>query len=49
VVAKSYEEALEKASQMFKKSKEELELLQDEDVLDTWFSSGLFPFSTMGW
>ena len=22
---------------------------QDEDVLDTWFSSGLFPFSTMGW
>ncbi len=25
------------------------ELVQDEDVLDTWFSSGLFPFSTMGW
>jgi len=24
-------------------------LAQDEDVLDTWFSSGLFPFSTMGW
>jgi valyl-tRNA synthetase len=22
---------------------------QDNDVLDTWFSSGLFPFSTMGW
>lgn len=22
---------------------------QDEDVLDTWFSSGLFPFSTFGW
>ena len=22
---------------------------QDPDVLDTWFSSGLFPFSTMGW
>ncbi|ASO19168.1 valyl-tRNA synthetase [Actinoalloteichus hoggarensis] len=22
---------------------------QDEDVLDTWFSSGLWPFSTMGW
>ena len=21
----------------------------DPDVLDTWFSSGLFPFSTMGW
>ncbi len=24
-------------------------LRQDEDVLDTWFSSGLFPFSTLGW
>ena len=24
-------------------------LKQDEDVLDTWFSSGLWPFSTMGW
>lgn len=22
---------------------------QDEDVLDTWFSSGIFPMSTMGW
>src|SRR5512140_2956117 len=25
------------------------ELKQDEDVLDTWFSSGLWPFSTLGW
>jgi len=25
------------------------ELSQDEDVLDTWFSSGLWPFSTLGW
>ena len=24
-------------------------LHQDEDVLDTWFSSGLWPFETMGW
>ena len=24
-------------------------LIRDPDVLDTWFSSGLFPFSTMGW
>ncbi len=23
--------------------------IQDPDVLDTWFSSGLWPFSTMGW
>ena len=26
-----------------------IDLRQDEDVLDTWFSSGLWPFSTMGW
>ncbi len=25
------------------------ELRQDDDVLDTWFSSGLWPFSTLGW
>ncbi|MEI9814004.1 MAG: valine--tRNA ligase [Acidobacteriota bacterium] len=25
------------------------ELTQDRDVLDTWFSSGLWPFSTLGW
>ena len=25
------------------------EIHQDEDVLDTWFSSALWPFSTMGW
>jgi valyl-tRNA synthetase len=25
------------------------ELRQDSDVLDTWFSSGLWPFSTLGW
>ncbi len=25
------------------------ELIQDPDVLDTWFSSALWPFSTMGW
>ena len=26
-----------------------VDLTQDEDVLDTWFSSGLWPFSTQGW
>jgi len=26
-----------------------LKLAQDEDVLDTWFSSALWPFSTLGW
>jgi valyl-tRNA synthetase len=28
---------------------EAVELTQDPDVLDTWFSSGLWPFSTLGW
>lgn len=28
---------------------EPVALTRDEDVLDTWFSSGLWPFSTMGW
>lgn len=27
----------------------DVELQQDADVLDTWFSSGLWPFSTLGW
>ena len=40
-VARSEEEAREKAGGR--------PLTQDEDVLDTWFSSGLWPFSTMGW
>ena len=26
-----------------------IDIKQDEDVLDTWFSSGLWPFSTLGW
>ena len=28
---------------------DDLELTQDNDVLDTWFSSSLWPFSTLGW
>ena len=28
---------------------EDRELVRDEDVLDTWFSSALWPFSTLGW
>ncbi|WP_018752347.1 valine--tRNA ligase [Paenibacillus sanguinis] len=41
VVAKSEEEAREKLGRD--------DLVQDNDVLDTWFSSALWPFSTMGW
>ncbi|MEE4245140.1 MAG: valine--tRNA ligase, partial [Kangiellaceae bacterium] len=28
---------------------DDIELSQDEDVLDTWFSSALWPFATLGW
>lgn len=28
---------------------DQLTLTQDEDVLDTWFSAGLWPFATLGW
>ena len=41
-VADSIEEAQGQAGK-------NVELIQDEDVLDTWFSSALWPFSTLGW
>jgi len=31
------------------RTEEGISLKRDEDVLDTWFSSGLWPFSTIGW
>ena len=46
VVATSEAEARDKAIAQFG---EGVELVQDPDVLDTWFSSGLWPFSTLGW
>ncbi len=45
-VAKTLEEVKKQA---FNKYGKNLELKQDPDVLDTWFSSGLWPFSTLGW
>lgn len=47
VVGRDREEALKRAEEKFGGEKFVLE--QDEDVLDTWFSSGLWPFSTQGW
>jgi valyl-tRNA synthetase len=41
IVARSEAEAREQAGTT--------ELTQDQDVLDTWFSSALWPFSTLGW
>ena len=29
--------------------KKDVKLIRDNDVLDTWFSSGLWPFATLGW
>ena len=46
VVAESFEEALKQAK---KKYGENVVIERDSDVLDTWFSSGLFPFSVFGW
>ncbi|MEX1000967.1 MAG: valine--tRNA ligase [Crocinitomicaceae bacterium] len=45
VVAKTKEEALNLAAKKSGKPAGELELKQDEDVLDTWFSSWLWPIS----
>jgi len=49
VVAHTEEAALAKAAEKFGKPADQLILERDEDVLDTWYSSGLFPFSTLGW
>ena len=51
VVARNEAEALEKAQVQFGGGTHAhpLQLEQDPDALDTWFSSGLWPFSTLGW
>ena len=53
VVARDQSEAHAKAVAQFGEASlaagRELQLEQDPDVLDTWFSSGLWPFSTLGW
>ncbi|XP_041708701.2 valine--tRNA ligase [Coregonus clupeaformis] len=49
VSGRTEEEAREKAAKRFNVSTDKITLRQDEDVLDTWFSSGIFPFSIFGW
>ncbi len=46
VVARNEEDALNEANKKFGLN---IKLVRDKDVLDTWFSSGLWPFSTLGW
>ena len=45
-VALNEKEAKQNAKKFYKK---EVELERDPDVLDTWFSSALWPFATLGW
>jgi len=45
-VAENKDEANKIAKKYYKKN---VELRRDEDVLDTWFSSALWPFATLGW
>uniref|UniRef100_A0A667ZEY4 Valine--tRNA ligase n=1 Tax=Myripristis murdjan TaxID=586833 RepID=A0A667ZEY4_9TELE len=49
VSGRTEEEARQKAAKRFNVSADKISLRQDEDVLDTWFSSGIFPFSIFGW
>lgn len=51
VAAESMEDATVKAEAKFRSQypTAAFKLDQDEDVLDTWFSSGLWPFSIQGW
>ncbi len=46
IVADNDEQAREKAVAQYG---ENIQLQRDDDALDTWFSSGLWPFSTLGW
>jgi valyl-tRNA synthetase len=47
IVARNEKEAREKA--VANGHSADVVLRQEEDVLDTWFSSGLWPFATVGW
>ncbi|KAF2105180.1 hypothetical protein BDV96DRAFT_680072 [Lophiotrema nucula] len=47
VTGRTEEEAFKKAETKF--PGKNITLMRDPDVLDTWFSSGLWPFSTLGW
>ncbi|MCP4418180.1 MAG: valine--tRNA ligase [Chloroflexi bacterium] len=50
VVARSEEEAYAEAREKYGADVgDNIVLTRDPDVLDTWFSSGLWPFSTLGW
>nr|CCA27697.1 predicted protein putative [Albugo laibachii Nc14] len=49
VAGLSEEDAKKRAAEKLGISIDQIELTQDEDVLDTWVSAGLFPFAVFGW
>ncbi|TMW64795.1 hypothetical protein Poli38472_008962 [Pythium oligandrum] len=49
VAGVSEEDARKKAAKNLGVSEDDIILEQDEDVLDTWVSAGLFPFAVFGW
>ncbi|XP_054620182.1 valine--tRNA ligase, mitochondrial isoform X2 [Dunckerocampus dactyliophorus] len=49
VWGRNEEEARKRAAVKYGVKSEDISLTQDPDVLDTWFSSGLFPFAMLGW
>ncbi|OII73740.1 valyl-tRNA synthetase [Cryptosporidium ubiquitum] len=49
IAAENEEVAIEEAIQKYGLKKSDFHVLRDNDVLDTWFSSGLIPFSPLGW
>lgn len=46
VIARNIEQATKQAVSKYGKG---VQIMQDDDVLDTWFSSALWPFATLGW
>ena len=46
IIAHNEKEALRNAKKAFGN---DIKIIRDKDVLDTWFSSSLWPFSTLGW
>uniref|UniRef100_A0A8R1XQ43 valine--tRNA ligase n=1 Tax=Onchocerca volvulus TaxID=6282 RepID=A0A8R1XQ43_ONCVO len=49
VSAHNVAEAVKKAARKFDISEAKISVKRDEDVLDTWFSSGMWPFEIFGW
>lgn len=49
IIARNAEEAMQVAMKKYGETADKIKLIQDPDVLDTWFSSGLLPLTSLGW